>query len=458
MIENYNIIFQTFSEHLQLMLKDLYHEGRYADVTLVSEDKIEFKAHKIVLSAFSPVLKTIIDNQETEEKPSIDVKAIQSGELESILQFMYLGASKVHGIGQFEQFLKAAKNLEVKEIYDGLEIQKMEDEKTGNVQESSDKFTTKCSENDRQTMLEHDKNIQCDFQVSKQSSFNIHVKYPCNQCDHQAKSKAYLHQHMKSSHEGIAYKYPCHKCDYKASVKNHLEEHIQAIHEGIKYPCNQCDYKATRQRSLKIHIQSKHEVIKYQCNQCEYQASTPKNLESHFESRHEGIIYPCKQCDYQATHKGSLQQHIRSQHEGIKYPCNECDYNATAKKHLQEHIAIHEGIKYPCDQCDYQASRQRDVKNHIRTKHGGIRYPCNQCEFRATTQRSLYMHVQSKHECTKYPCMQCDFETPLLYYLKKHIKEKHDDKSQTLKDEMKSSLIANEDEDDEIKRYFNILQ
>ena len=102
MIENYRIIFQTFSEHLQLMFKDLYHEGRYADVTLVSEDNIEFKAHKIVLSAFSPVLKAIIDNQQvTEGKPSIDMKAIQSSELELILQFMYLGEGKVNGIEQF---------------------------------------------------------------------------------------------------------------------------------------------------------------------------------------------------------------------------------------------------------------------------------------------------------------------------------------------------------------------
>ena len=52
----------TFSEHLQLMFKDLYQEGRHTDVTLVSDDQTQFKAHKIVLSACSPVFKKIIDS------------------------------------------------------------------------------------------------------------------------------------------------------------------------------------------------------------------------------------------------------------------------------------------------------------------------------------------------------------------------------------------------------------
>ena len=51
MAEKYTLNWDTFSEHLQLMFKDLYQEGRYTDVTLVSDDQTQFKAHKIVLSA-----------------------------------------------------------------------------------------------------------------------------------------------------------------------------------------------------------------------------------------------------------------------------------------------------------------------------------------------------------------------------------------------------------------------
>lgn len=41
------------------MFKDLYHEELYTDITLVSDDQIQFEAHKIVLSDCSPVFKRI---------------------------------------------------------------------------------------------------------------------------------------------------------------------------------------------------------------------------------------------------------------------------------------------------------------------------------------------------------------------------------------------------------------
>ena len=54
MAEKYNLNCDTFSDHLKLMFKDLYQEGSHSDVTLVSDDQTQFKAHKIVLSACSP--------------------------------------------------------------------------------------------------------------------------------------------------------------------------------------------------------------------------------------------------------------------------------------------------------------------------------------------------------------------------------------------------------------------
>ena len=62
MSENYNLNWHSFSEHLQVMFKDLYQEGKYTDVTLVSDDQTQFKAHKIVLSASSPVIKKFLMN------------------------------------------------------------------------------------------------------------------------------------------------------------------------------------------------------------------------------------------------------------------------------------------------------------------------------------------------------------------------------------------------------------
>merc|ERR1712026_556487 len=107
-----NVYWQTFSEHLQQMLKSLHQHQLYSDVTLVSDDQTQFKAHKIVLSACSPVFKKIIDSNPSQH-PLIYLRGIQSYEMESILQFMCLGEGKFHQ-ERMGEFIKVAKDLEVK--------------------------------------------------------------------------------------------------------------------------------------------------------------------------------------------------------------------------------------------------------------------------------------------------------------------------------------------------------
>merc|ERR1712001_158772 len=125
MTDKYTLNWHTFTDHLQLMFKDLYEEEKHSDVTLVSDDQTQFKAHKIVLSACSPVFKRIIDNNPSQH-PLIYLRGIQSYEMESILQFMYLGEGKFY-YERMGEFIKVAKDLEVKEISKGVEIPNTEE-------------------------------------------------------------------------------------------------------------------------------------------------------------------------------------------------------------------------------------------------------------------------------------------------------------------------------------------
>ena len=84
MAEKYTLNWNTFTDHLQLMFKDLLEQDKYSDVTLVSDDQTLFKGHKIVLRAFSPVFEKIIDNNPSQH-PMIFLRGIQSYEIESML-------------------------------------------------------------------------------------------------------------------------------------------------------------------------------------------------------------------------------------------------------------------------------------------------------------------------------------------------------------------------------------
>ena len=115
--EMFSLKWKYFIPNLSSSLSDLFTENSYSDVTLVSDDKIPFLAHKYVLSASSPVLKTILlDNPHSH--PLIYLRGVNHQELESILQFIYLGSSLYHG--NMNRFLQTAKDLQIKQLVESV--------------------------------------------------------------------------------------------------------------------------------------------------------------------------------------------------------------------------------------------------------------------------------------------------------------------------------------------------
>merc|ERR1712126_314643 len=93
--EKYSLSWDNYSNHLKEMLHEMLKSNELADVTLVCDDKKQIKAHKLVLSACSTVFKAIISAL-PQNNPVIYLRGIQSQELESILQFIYIGETTFH--------------------------------------------------------------------------------------------------------------------------------------------------------------------------------------------------------------------------------------------------------------------------------------------------------------------------------------------------------------------------
>ena len=88
----------------------------FTDVTLVSDDKQSLRAHRNVLSACSPVFKSIFQIEAKNNHPVLYLRGIKYEEMESIIQFIYLGEAHFHE-ERINEFLLVAKNLEIKELY-----------------------------------------------------------------------------------------------------------------------------------------------------------------------------------------------------------------------------------------------------------------------------------------------------------------------------------------------------
>ena len=332
MIHKYKLSWQNFSEHLGLMFRALHEEQRHADVTLICDDKTQFRAHKIVLSACSPVFKEIIDSNPSQH-PLIYLRGIQSSEMESILQFMYLGEGRFHH-ERMGEFLKVAKDLKVKEIYRNLEEETNSDTpdeigETVNVREilteGIEKKNTDLIINggiahkvkeDTELFSEEDTSKNDDKKRKIENEKNqsrIIPEYLCQECGLVYSCGANLSRHVKSNHRGV--KFYCDKCEFQTTDQSNLKKHIKGKHDGVRYPCSKCDYKASIKNHLKLHVQSVHDGVKYPCPHCDRKISKKSKLLVHIRNIHEGVKYPCSDCDYQATQKSNLGLHIRTKHK-----------------------------------------------------------------------------------------------------------------------------------------------
>ena len=211
--EKYSLTWHTYSDHLKSMMKELMMNEDFSDVTLVTEDKKHINANINILSACSPVFKDILKKDQN-CKPIMYLRGIQFPEMESIMQFIYLGEATFYE-ERMDEFLAVAKSLEIKELC--------------NAETEPNDYH---SPNDQDTSFE-----MAEEQTLKSENINKQVQ-----------------PERQGNVIGVTGKYECDQCHKTYSGQSGLYNHKQAVHQGVKYACDQCDYQATLPGNLKKQI------------------------------------------------------------------------------------------------------------------------------------------------------------------------------------------------------------
>ena len=241
--KKFNLKTEKYSDHLVGAFKDF--RENFADVTLVCDDLVQISAHKVVLSAYSPVLKTILMNN-PQSHPILFLKGIEETDLQAMLKFIYFGETQVCE-NRINKFVSLAIDFKMKEITEELiERSKLPDEMI------CDKFKAvmdQCTDVDIKEIKEWDTNSS--KTISTQTA-----NQQCNECDATYESYQSLKTHKESKHEGI--RYSCDECDSVFAQPSNLRTHKKNKHRGITYPCNQCDFQATQKGNIYAHIRNRH--------------------------------------------------------------------------------------------------------------------------------------------------------------------------------------------------------
>ena len=234
-MEKFNLKWHTFQPHINDSYKELYETKSFGDVTIVSNDHKQFKAHKFILSSSSTMFKSILGDDNV-VAPFIFLRGVNHLELESILQFIYLGEATLDQ-ERLNILLDVANDLKIKEI--------------GENKHNEPKNELPSSEESSKEEL-FDDDFDDDTVEARTVIANTgQSEWSCSLCDKKLTTAEGLKYHIQSKHNGK--KYPCKQCDNVASSLSSLSRHVKSIHEGLRYLCNQCDFQATRPIYLRNH-------------------------------------------------------------------------------------------------------------------------------------------------------------------------------------------------------------
>merc|ERR1711963_519184 len=110
--QQFSLSWNEFEKCASNTFKELLEETDFADVTLVSDDLFQIKAHKVILAACSSVLKKIL--QENPQKhPIIFLAGIPYKEMKGLINFMYLGQTEINE-DDLNMFMNASARLDIK--------------------------------------------------------------------------------------------------------------------------------------------------------------------------------------------------------------------------------------------------------------------------------------------------------------------------------------------------------
>ena len=134
----------SFESYLSTTAQNLLTDDAFTDVTLVSEDHKQFKAHKVMLSACSSVFKSLltINAPQIVQQTLLYIRGVNSEELEALIEFIYTGKTNIRQ-ESMEEFMVIANDLKIS----GLSGDFMNEENVNTeISDNSDTFLNKSAE------------------------------------------------------------------------------------------------------------------------------------------------------------------------------------------------------------------------------------------------------------------------------------------------------------------------
>ena len=330
----------SFSEDIRETIESLYHTNVLSDVTIVSSDKVKFQAHKVVLFSGSTLFRhLLLDNPQS--NPILFLSGLNKHDVEQILQYLYLGQTRVPQ-NDVETFFKKAEEFEI------IGLQKSTPEKTKDMnltkQELLEQNPRKVKSIELNSLRELAK-----MQPNKQIIQTGPAYYKTEEKEIDRATDSEEVSPLKSNPVFL---------NWESQAIKEQEDRIIRIHESRNM--DKCSIKGISDIIIKEHWdRMKDSEKKMAMDQLK------------FAEEYEPQIVICRQCrivfnrDELCTHPYGLKTNLNDE-----FQCQNCSYVSPRRDTINEHLMKkHIGAKYKCDLCKFKSNRIGDWKKHRVLKH-----------------------------------------------------------------------------------------
>ena len=216
----------------------------------LSEDKVKFLAHKVLLSSCSNVFKMIL-RENINASPLLYLGGVSAVNLGFLLDYIYHGEVNLFQ-EQLDSFLKSAQKLEI----EGLMGQE------SMVQDQETSYENKIEQEEKIVfpVAEAKQEVRINENVISRRHYARPPTSDVAKIDVTSLAPEEKEEKRKELYTRIDGVWTCTACDYTTNDRSNVKRHVETHIIGLSYFCDLCNKEFRLKNSLNAHKYSVHKI------------------------------------------------------------------------------------------------------------------------------------------------------------------------------------------------------
>ena len=259
MAEKFSLKWNDYQSNWNKALHELREDTDFADVTLISDDKLKFSAHRVLLSSCSNLFKLILKSN-THANPLLYLGGINSTNLGFILDYIYDEEVNLYQ-EQLDSFLESAQKLEIEGLLGDKQDSKVNVNEEQNVQHYADQNVDLVRSDHDSDHVEERSIVKVENGRSKMrpQSTRAHSK-DVAKYNVESLTSEEIKRKIGKLYEKTDGGWRCLVCEHTNSgqMSSNIRMHVEIHLDGLVYTCKLCSQEFRSRNDLNNHKTSHH--------------------------------------------------------------------------------------------------------------------------------------------------------------------------------------------------------